>query len=144
MVDGAEGEVAPNRTSEDDTFVGQLPANPAQDSVIHAWLDIKGLLARAGQGKLVRVPCSGLDRQAVIDNSAILEPIISFFGYLLETKLKTYRCIQLIMNSSHLERSGTRPSIYALEDLLDRFMTMCRPRGRRPPTGISADPHMHR
>ena len=73
----------------DETFVkaGQQPANPAEDSVVHAWLDIQGLTERAANGRLLRIPQTGLDRQAVINNSAILEPIISFYGHLAKDSL---------------------------------------------------------
>ena len=67
-----------------DTLEDGPTTNPNQDSCIHAWLDIRGLVERAGKGKIVRLPISGLDRQAVIDNAAILEPIIAFYGSISE------------------------------------------------------------
>ena len=73
-------------TSGDDAFVDVSASdgkNPAQDAVIHAWLDIKGCTERAGKGKLVCI-ATGIDRQAVVDNSALLEPILSFYGHLAE------------------------------------------------------------
>ena len=70
----------------DDVFVSASASdghNPAQDAVIHAWLDIQGLTARAAKGRLVRL-VTGIDRQAVIENSALLEPVISFYGHSAE------------------------------------------------------------
>ena len=73
-------EIHPSDPSGKKTTEDSVGADPNQDSVIHAWLDIRGLVERAGKGKIVRLPLSGLDRQAVIDNSAILEPVVAFYG----------------------------------------------------------------
>ena len=78
--DAAGGALA--RSRDDDVFVSATASdgtNPAQDAVIHAWLDIEGFVERAGKGKLVRL-LTGLDRQALVDNSALLQPVISFYG----------------------------------------------------------------
>ena len=52
------------------------------DSVIKSWMGIRGLMERAGRGKMIRIPDSGLDRQAVIDNADLLEPLVASVGAL--------------------------------------------------------------
>ena len=56
------------------------PGDAQCDQVISAWNNIRGLLERAGKGRIIRVPFNGLDRQAVIDNADILEPVILAYG----------------------------------------------------------------
>ena len=70
----ASGEVAEKPASGEGTF------SPKDDPVISLWMDIRGLMDRAGKGNIVRVPASGLDRQAIIDNSDILEAVIRSYG----------------------------------------------------------------
>ena len=60
---------------------------PVNDPVIASWMEIRGLFERAGKGKIIRVPLSGIDRQAVIDNADILEPVISCYGHLAEFRV---------------------------------------------------------
>ena len=58
------------------------PVDGQADPVLSSWSDIRGLLERAGKGRIIRVPFNGLDRQAVIDNADILEPVILAYGCL--------------------------------------------------------------
>ena len=54
----------------------------AQDAVVSSWLEMSGLMERAAKGTICIIPQNGMDnqRQTVIDNADLLEPVIASYG----------------------------------------------------------------
>ena len=55
----------------------------AEDAVIAGWKTIRGLEDRAAKGKIILRESPGIDRQAIINNSELLQHAVTHYGILV-------------------------------------------------------------
>ena len=113
--------------------------------IIQAWLDLPEVAARAAHGRIADLGTDGLTRESVGANADVLEPLIKEFGNLdLAEDNHMYECSDTWFSApcapskrrSIFSIPGTRPSINQMVDVCGRYLFLCRPRGKKPPSSV--------
>eukprot|EP00439_Symbiodinium_sp_Y106_P024997 s1872_g3.t1 len=112
-----------------------------QCPVMLAWSKDEQLMKRLVGGSVLLVTGDALTRQTVIENRALLDPLIQAVGILTALAVTSILIIHITLDRVRLiyACSGFRPSVDVVAEYLTRFYTGYRPISKpMPPSSVAA------